>query len=181
MGGLCFILFFLGTLSACLFFPFVHFPLCLTISWAQHHHHPTLLSSLSAALHWALASCTLSGSPPLDGEELVWVAVMLAQWWMDRKTKNPSPAFLLLQWGERVERKGRAIPECLCIHCVFDSNCRDLHPSLWSTPRQECLVIIWVFLTKVTEKKQLPEKVKQRKKTGHVEMFGGLQTFVSQT
>ena len=71
---------------------------------------------------------------------------------MDRKTKNPSPAFLLLQWGERAEGKG-GIPERLCNHYMFDSNCTDLHPNLWSTPRQECSVIIWVFLAKVTEKK----------------------------
>lgn len=95
---------------------------------------------------------------------------------MDRKTKNPSPAFLLLQWGERVEGKEGEIPERLCNHYMFDSNCSDLHPNLRSTPRQECSVIIWVFLAKVTEKKQLPEKVKQRKRrTGHVEMFGGLK------
>lgn len=98
---------------------------------------------------------------------------------MDGKVKNPSPAFLLLQWGERVEGERGEIPECLCNHYMFDSNCTDLDPNLRSTPRQECPVIIWVFLAKLTEKGQLPEKVKERerkkKRTGHVEMFGGLR------
>lgn len=98
---------------------------------------------------------------------------------MDRKTKNPSPAFLLLQWGERVEGKAGEIPECLCNHYMFDRNCSDLDPNLRSTLRQECPVIIWVFLlAKVTgEKKAASRKSKTEKKriVGHVEMFGGLK------
>lgn len=95
---------------------------------------------------------------------------------MDRKTKNPGPAFLLLQWGERVQGKAGEIPECLCNHYMFVGNCSDLDPNLQSTLRRECSVIIWVvFLAKVTEKKiKLPEKVKERKRmVGHVEMSGG--------
>lgn len=74
---------------------------------------------------------------------------------MDRKTKNPGPTFLFLQWGERVQGKAGEIPECLCNHYMFDGNCSDLDPNLQSTLRHECSVIIWVvLLAKVTEKKK---------------------------
>lgn len=57
---------------------------------------------------------------------------------MDRKTKNPSPAFRLLfslsfsysgvrGWRGK-QRGGEEIPECSCNHSAFERNCSDLDP-----------------------------------------------------
>lgn len=93
---------------------------------------------------------------------------------------NPSPAFQVLQWGERVEVRG-GIPECLGNRYIFDSNCSDLHPNLWSNSRQECPVIMG-FSYKSNKKRRTSRKsetVKKQDRTcGNVWRLKG---FVSQT
>lgn len=96
--------FFFFKLSVCVsFFPLRPFP---SVEQFPKPNNPFIRSSLSTAFHRALASCTFNGSPPLAWEELFRVSVMFAQWWMDKKTKNPSSAFLVLQWELRVKGKG---------------------------------------------------------------------------
>lgn len=149
MGGLCFILCFL---ELCLYVFF--FSALLSISLSNNFPSPitppaSLPSPQSSSEPWNLA-LSMEAHPWLGRSWSGSLLCLLNDGWTGKlriQVLNSCFYSGVCGWGE-------------FLHAItmFDSDCHDLHPKLRSTLRQECPVIIWVFLAKVSEKSSFQKK-----------------------